>query len=82
LARAAVTGFASRSRSSADTPSRSATNSTSLSMSRRTTAAASRAAIYAAPWLPARRDTAPGPFRKLTGVRLDEVATVVGHDAL
>ncbi|MER7696352.1 hypothetical protein [Streptomyces sp. NPDC096095] len=48
FARAAVTGFASRSSSSAGTPRSSETNSASLSKSRRTTAAASRAAMSAA----------------------------------
>ncbi len=44
FARAAVTGFASRSRSSADIPSNSATSSASLSKRRRAAAAASLAA--------------------------------------
>lgn len=40
-----------------------------------------RTAPYAAAWLLARHDGAPGPFRKLTGPQLDEIATAASHAA-
>lgn len=40
-----------------------------------------RTAPYAAAWLLARHDGAPGPFRKLTGLQLDEIASAAGHAA-
>ncbi|MFF9312176.1 hypothetical protein ACF1BS_14820 [Streptomyces sp. NPDC014748] len=40
-----------------------------------------RTGPYAAAWLLARHDGAPGPFRKLTGVQLDEIAAAARHAA-
>ncbi|MFF3310510.1 hypothetical protein [Streptomyces sp. NPDC002952] len=40
-----------------------------------------RTAPFAAAWLLARHDGAPGPFRKLTSVQLDEIASAAGQAA-